>query len=92
MKKLIKILPIIMVVMTVLTTVTPVFADKIGDVVIEPSKNSAGEVQNLGNQILGIIRVVGTIIAVGVLMVIGIKNIYRPFCSRFSRADYPRFS
>ncbi len=74
MKKMIKILPILMVVIAILTTVAPVFAGKpIGDVIIDPSKDSAGKVQDLGNDILGIIRVVGTIIAVGVLMVIGIK-------------------
>ncbi len=73
MKKLIKILPILMVVIAILTVVTPVFADTIGDVKINPSKDSAGKVEDLGNDILGIIRVIGTIIAVGVLMVIGIK-------------------
>lgn len=73
MKKLIKILPILMVVMTILTSVAPVLATPIGNVNIAPNENSANQVSNIGNSILGIIRVVGTVIAVGVLMVIGIK-------------------
>ena len=59
MKKLIKILPIVMTVFMVFTTIAPVLAssDLLGQVSPNP----------------GIIQVVGTIIAVGVLMVIGIK-------------------
>ena len=73
MKKLVKILPILMVVMTILTAVTPVLATTVGPVTINPNDNSATQVANIGNSILGIIRVIGTVIAVGVLMVIGIK-------------------
>ena len=82
MKKLIKILPILMVVLMILTTCQPVLADgeqggeggkTIAGVKINPSTEAGDKVSNIGNNILGIIRVVGTIIAVGVLMVIGIK-------------------
>lgn len=74
MKKIIKILPILMTVIMVLTIVTPVFADTIGGIDINPSTDEVGsKVGNVGNSILGIIKVVGTLIAVGVLMVLGIK-------------------
>ena len=73
MKKIVKILPILMTVLMVFTIATPVLATTVGDVVINPSTNSATDVANIGNNILGIIRVVGTVVAVGVLMVIGIK-------------------
>ena len=74
MKKLVKILPILMVVFVIMTAVAPVFADTIGGVTIDPKTSDAsGKVSDIGNTILGIIRVVGTIMAVGILMVIGIK-------------------
>ena len=74
MKKLVKILPILMVVLVILTTCTSVYAGgKVGNLTISPSMKDTQGVQNLGNSILGIIQVVGTVIAVGVLMVIGIK-------------------
>lgn len=73
MKKAIKILPILMVVLTIMMVCTPVLAKPIAGVTIDPKTNSANQVSGIGNNILGIIRVVGTVIAVGVLMVIGIK-------------------
>ena len=73
MKKMLKILPILMVVAMVLLVASPVFATTIGGVPIDPSTNSANSVSNIGNNILGIIQVVGTVVAVGVLMVLGIK-------------------
>lgn len=75
MKKVVKILPILMTVLMVFMTCAPVFATSavIGDVTIDPRTDSADAVSNIGNNILGIIQVVGTVIAVGVLMVIGIK-------------------
>ena len=73
MKKMLKILPILMVVAMVLLVASPVFATTIGGVSIDPSTNSANSVSNIGNNILGIIQVVGTVVAVGVLMVLGIK-------------------
>jgi len=74
MKKLVKILPIVMTVLMVFTVLSPVVAAKaIDGVTIDPKTTSATGVQNIGNNILGIIRVVGTVIAVGVLMVLGIK-------------------
>lgn len=67
MKKLIKILPILMVVLTILTACAPVLANAtIAGVQINPATNSAGNVAGIGNNILGIIRVIGTVIAVGI--------------------------
>lgn len=76
MKKLIKILPILMVVLTILTACAPVLATtgNIGGINIDVGKtDSTTGVTKIGNSILSIIRVIGTVIAVGVLMVLGIK-------------------
>ena len=88
MKMLLKILPILMIVTVIFMTGAPVLATEtanptteagssgggtVGDVPINPSKDSATKITGIGNAILGIIRVVGTVVAVGVLMVIGIK-------------------
>lgn len=74
MKKMLKILPILMTVFMVLTAISPVFAsmDPFKNVSISDPAN-ATQFWSFGNQILGIIRIFGTIIAVGVLMVLGIK-------------------
>lgn len=72
MKKLIKILPILMTVMMVFMAVSPVFAADFSK--IKPTDpNNAQSFWDMGNDILGIIRIVGTVISVGVLMVLGIK-------------------
>ena len=72
MKKLIKILPIVMTVFMVFTTVAPVLGT-VGGVSIDLNKGDTTGITNIGNNILSIIRVLGTVIAVGVLMVLGIK-------------------
>ena len=75
-KKTIRIISTIVTIAMVIMLSTPaVFADSIGGVTINPntSANGTTNVTNVGNNILGVIRVVGTIIAVGVLMVLGIK-------------------
>ncbi len=72
MEKLIKVLPIVMIVLTIFTVASPVLAT-VGGLTISPDTNSGEKVKGLGDKILGIIQVVGTIISVGVLMVLGIK-------------------
>ena len=55
-----------------------VYATNIGGVTVQPdiSGNSAAtKVTNVGNSILGIIQVVGSLIAVGMLSYLGIKYI-----------------
>lgn len=78
MKKLVKILPILMTVLMILMTVSPVLATTTNKTIagvnidVGQTKNT-DNVTAIGNTVLSIIRVVGTVIAVGVLMVIGIK-------------------
>ena len=54
--------------------ISPVLAEgyKPGDVTIKTSDVS-DNIENIGETILGIIRVAGTIAAIGILMVVGIK-------------------
>ena len=74
MKKLIKMLPIVMTVFMILMTCNSILATTaVGPVNITLDTNSAGTVGGVGNTILGIIQVIGTVIAIGVLMVLGIK-------------------
>ncbi len=75
MKKLVKILPILMTVLMVITAISPVFGAEglLDSVKPTPEKTQATTFWEVGNNVLGIIQIVGTLIAVGVLMVIGIK-------------------
>ena len=75
MKKLLKILPILMTVLMVLMAVAPVFADDFdpfSNINVSAPEN-AETFWSVGNNVLGVIQIVGTVIAVGVLMVLGIK-------------------
>ena len=57
-----------------LMSVSAFAAVQIGNVNIEPKEsNGANTAENIGNQIIGIIQVVGIIISVAVLMILGIK-------------------
>ena len=74
MKKMVKILPIIMTVLMVFMAVSPVFANAmVGGVNINPNKSNATGITGITDKILGVIQVIGSVVAVGVLMVIGIK-------------------
>lgn len=73
MKKTSKIFSALMIAIMLCVVSTNVFATTIGGVSINPSTSSAGQVQDIGNSILGIIQVIGTVVAVGILMVLGIK-------------------
>lgn len=66
---------VLLTVLTILMMVAPVFATSVGGVTIDPStgKASSSKVATTGRTILGYIQVVGTLIAVGVLMFLGIK-------------------
>lgn len=77
--KILKIFSVLMLILFILYFVMP-YSDavSIGGVNVSPSisgNNAATSVSNLGNQILGIIQVIGTIIAVGMLLYLGIKYI-----------------
>ena len=69
------IVAVILAILTIAFCVTPVFAAKnINGVTINPNTSGVKqEVRDAGNKVLGYIQVVGTFIAVGVLMYLGIK-------------------
>ena len=75
MKKLVKILPILMTVMMVFMAVSPVFAGTtVGDATIKiTTPTNKGQIEDFGGKIFGVIRLVGSLIAVGIIMVLGIK-------------------
>ena len=74
-KKTVRIISTILTIAMILMVATPaVFAAKL-PVDIDPKMDgeTGTKLTNVGNSVLGIIRTVGTLIAVGVLMVLGIK-------------------
>ena len=89
MKKSIKIVSVVLMMLAMVIVSTSVFATgtefKPGDVKINTSNTE--KVQNIGASILGIIRVVGTIAAVGMLIVLGIKYMMG---SAEERAEYKK--
>ncbi len=72
MKKSIKIVSILLMVLAIILVSTSVFAASPSETVNINTSNTEN-VTNIGNRILGIIRVVGTIVSVGMLIVLGIK-------------------
>ena len=70
-----KVLPILLFVLVTLVFVSPVFAKDIGGVVVSPDIQASGasNITTIGNKIMGIIQVLGTVVAVVILMVLGIK-------------------
>jgi len=87
MKKSIKIVSVALMILAMVLISTSVFAsDKPSDVVNIDTSNT-GSVQDIGNRILGIIRVVGTIVAVGMIIVLGIKYMMG---SAEERAEYKK--
>lgn len=80
MKKSIKIISILLIALMMIAIVTPVFADTKSNVTFSPknvtpqaTENEAKAIGDVGNSITGIIRIVGSIIAVVILIVLGIK-------------------
>jgi type IV secretory pathway VirB2 component (pilin) len=75
-KKSIKLVSIVTTIaMILMLSTSAVFATSIGGVDINPNTttNGAANVTKVGNSILGIIQVVGTVVAIGILMILGIK-------------------
>lgn len=69
-----KLIAMVLTVIMVATISTMVFADNIGGVNINPTTNQAPkELTKMGNNIIGIIQVIGSLIAVAMVLVIGIK-------------------
>ena len=78
MKKLSKIIPVILMIMMVISTATTVFAAPIAGGVnptdlTGASVEGTSKIQSLGNQIITILSTVGSVAAVIVLIVLGIK-------------------
>ena len=76
MKKTVKILTAIMLLITITFIATTVFAQSggyINPTELTGTQVTTEQIQNIGNTIIGIIQAVGSIIAVAVLLVIGIK-------------------
>lgn len=73
-KKTIRIISTLLTVLMVLMFLaTTAFAYKPTEVNPNESVNAGNKVKDVGNDILGVIRIVGTLIAVGVVMVLGVK-------------------
>ena len=85
MKKTVKIINIVLIIAMLVTALsTTVFA--LSPSAITGTEVSGGsKIQELGNQIVGLIRMIGTIISVGVLVVLGIKYMT---ASPEGKADY----
>ena len=89
MKKSIKIVSVALMIVAMILVSTSVFAEEVefrpNSVTIDTSNTDA--VQGVGSSILGIVRVVGTIVAVGMLIVLGIKYMMG---SAEERAEYKK--
>jgi len=74
MKKYVKVITtVLMVLLVVVSMTSPVFASKLTPGAVTGNQTGTTSIQNIGGQILGIVQVVGTIAAVIILVVIGIK-------------------
>ena len=91
MKKSIKIVSIALMILAMVLVSTSVFATatEYRPNSVEPDVAADGidSVKDIGNDILGIIRVVGTIVSVGMLIVLGIKYMMG---SAEERAEYKK--
>ncbi len=87
MKKSIKVVSIVLMVLAIVLVSTSVFATEYRPNSVTINTADTGSVQNVGSRILGIIRVVGTIVAVAMLIVLGIKYMMG---SAEERAEYKK--
>ena len=69
MKKIAKILLVILVIMTIVAAISPVFATNPSDLKGTPTE----EFNSIGKKIIGMVQAIGSIIAVLMLVVLGIK-------------------
>ena len=90
MKKSIKIVSVVLMILAMVLVSTSVFAAEEGEyrpTSVSFDTSNTENVQNLGSRILGIIRVVGTIAAVAMLIILGIKYMMG---SAEERAEYKK--
>ena len=85
MKKSIKIAVVALIALAMIFVATSVFAYRPSNVGLDT--NNTGNIEGVGFRITGIIRVVGTIIAVAMLIVLGIKYMMG---SAEERAEYKK--
>jgi len=89
MKKSIKMVSVALMILAMVLVSTSVFAtngiERPSDVTFDTSNTE--NVANIGSSILGIIRVVGTIVAVGMIIILGIKYMMG---SAEERAEYKK--
>jgi len=73
MKKLMKILPIALCLVVALAPLA--LADTVGGVTIDPSTSGTAvdKTTQVGNMIVGVIKVIGIFVAVAALMIVGVK-------------------
>ena len=74
MKKSIKVVFVVLMILAITLISTSVFAtNSFSPTDVKLNTSNTDKVQSIGSNILGIIRVVGTIISVGMLIILGIK-------------------
>lgn len=69
--KVTKIISIVMIVTMLIALVTPVFA--VDPATIKANEDNTGKITSLGSQIIGIVTTIGSVVAVLVLVVLGVK-------------------
>lgn len=87
MKKSIKIVSVALMIVAMILVSTSVFATEFRPTNVAIDTSNTEAVQGVGSSILGIVRVVGTIVAVGMLIVLGIKYMMG---SAEERAEYKK--
>lgn len=87
-KKTMKILTIIATMLLIISMgASMVFATTIGTVNVTPNSTNTNSITDIGNKVMGIIQVIGTIAAVAIVMVLGIKYMMG---SAEEKADYKK--
>ncbi len=91
MKKSIKVVSIILAILTIVLVSIPVFASSASSdyrpSIVNYNTENVEKIEGVGSRILGIVRVVGTIVAVAMLIVLGIKYMMG---SAEERAEYKK--
>lgn len=73
-KKTMKILTTIATILLIISMGTSIVAaTSVGGMELYPNTDNTGDITTIGNKVMGIIQVVGTIAAVAIVMVLGIK-------------------
>lgn len=75
MNKTIKIISVLIIAMMLIMATTAVFATTPEDIGGKIDTSNTDKITDIGGQVLGVIRVIGTIISVGGMLLLGIKYI-----------------